>query len=172
MSGLYGLIESIGASLLVPMPNISQQKREDEEMKKVFALVLFAVLAVNPAIAHQEGKHDGMEQGRMMNHGSGMGMMGGEHMHDRMQRMRQTMEQAQKTRDPEKRRELMRQHMETMHGTMQRMGPDRSDKSDTEAQGTAPSDMPMEKRMERMEQQMRMMREMMQQMMERESLEE
>ncbi|MEQ6884824.1 hypothetical protein [Salicola sp. Rm-C-2C1-2] len=138
-------------------------------MKKILALMLLAVFTVTPAVAQQGDMHDGMKQGGMMGKGSGMGMMNDEHMQERMQRMHEQVNQARQTGDPEKRREFMREHMKTMHGTMQEMrgGMGRN------SEGTAkPSEMPMEKRMQRMEQHMQMMQGMMQQMMERESLEE
>ena len=138
-------------------------------MKKIIALMLFTVLAVNPVFAQQGSKHDGMKQGGMMGQGSGMGMMNGEHMQERMQRMHDTMNQARQTGDPEKRRELMQEHMKTMHGTMQEMRGGMGKNSEGAAK---PSEMPMEKRMQRMEQHMQMMQGMMQQMMDRESLEE
>ncbi|NIV28590.1 MAG: hypothetical protein GWN58_03460 [Anaerolineae bacterium] len=139
-------------------------------MKKLFALVFVSVLAVNPVSAQEGGHHDGMMQGGTKGHGSGMGMMGGGHMHERMQRMHETMSQVRQTQDPEKRRELMREHMKTMRSTMQQMYGGRM--GNMEEGDSSQSGMPMEKRMQRMEQHMQMMQGMMMQMMERESLEE
>jgi len=99
-SALYGLMGVIGVSWLAPMRQSSNKKEgiRDEKDTRVDA---FTVLAANPVFAQQGNKQDGMKQGGMMGHDSGMGMMNGEQMQERMQRMHEKMNQARETRDPE-----------------------------------------------------------------------
>ena len=130
-------------------------------MKKILALMLFTVLAVNPVFAQQGNKHDGMKQGGMMGNGSEMGMMDGEHM----KTMKKFMKAIQKADDPEKRRELMKEHHEAMQAHMQSMKSMMSEHTEHEGE---PVDSGT--RMERMERQTRMMQGMMEQMMKRDAV--
>ena len=125
-------------------------------MKKILALTLFTVLAVNPVFAEQKSGHDGM-----MENGSGMGMMDGDHM----KIMNKYMKAIQQTNDPEKRRELMKKHHEAMQAHMQNMKSMMGEHTEHEGE---PVDSGT--RMERMERQTRMMQRMMEQMMKRDAV--
>lgn len=102
----------------------------------------------------------------------GMGMMDMNQMQDRMQTMRETMERAHKTEDPQERRQLMQQHMTQMHdmmgnmrgmtGTGMMMRGDAATPMDGGQMGGAA----MVERHNMMERRMDMMQQMMEQMME------
>jgi hypothetical protein len=95
-------------------------------MKKLFTLTTLAMILTMPlAIAdeqHHEGKgeksHEMGMQERMMNED---GMMDHDAMQERMQTMRETMQEIRSTQDPVERQRLMQAHMQQMHDAMGEM---------------------------------------------------
>jgi len=83
----------------------------------LLAITLFAATLAFAGDEHRQdhkmGSHGMQSSGGMMNHDA---------MQSRMQTMRETMQQIQKTEDPAERRQLMREHMQQMHDAMGEMG--------------------------------------------------
>ena len=102
----------------------------------------------------------------------GMGMMDMDRMHDQMQIMRETMDRAHKTDDPDKRRQLMQQHMTQMHDMMGNMrgmmGPGMMTPAEVKGKmdGGQMGGASMDERHQMMERRMDVMQQMMEQMME------
>lgn len=98
------------------------------------------------------------DAGRSGHMGQGMGM------EDRMSRMQQLMDEARTTRDPDRHRQLMREHMDEMMEGMRMMG--------SEGRGMMGGDEAaagdMMGRMDAMQRRMDMMQHMMEQMMQHE----
>ncbi|MDZ7736721.1 MAG: hypothetical protein U5P41_11950 [Gammaproteobacteria bacterium] len=95
-------------------------------MKKLITLTILAMILAPPlAMAdeqHHEGKGEkshemGMQEG-MMDKG---GMMNHDAMQERMQTMRETMQEIRNTQDPAERQRLMQAHMQQMRDVMGKM---------------------------------------------------
>ncbi|MCG2634839.1 MAG: hypothetical protein J4A00_08000 [Gammaproteobacteria bacterium] len=135
-------------------------------MKTIVSALILAFVLITPAFAenhHQKG--DGAEKSGMG--GMMMGMMSHEEMaamHTKMQEMQAVMEKIKQEKDPDKRHQLMQEHMASMQMGMRMMG----GKGGMMKKGKGMAAMQLEDRMEMMETGMKMMGErvdMMQMMM-------
>jgi hypothetical protein len=125
----------------------------------IAATVLSTVLASTATVASEHHESHSMQQG-----GMAMGMMSHDQMavmHKHMQEMQQLMASIKQESDPEKRKQLLQEHQESMQEGMHIMMGDTSAKH---------SKMNTDERISMMEQRMGMMHMMMGQMLESDEL--
>lgn len=134
-------------------------------IRTMISAVVIATAMASPVFA--ENAHDHGDKNQGANSGMMMGMMNHDQMmamHEHMQKMQKTMAKIKAETDPEKRQQLMDEHMHTMKEGMQIMNMGNGMKG-----GKQMDKMDMTKRMDMMEKHMGMMQMMMEQMMEHQS---